>query len=47
MGPFSVIVLDVFSNQVVEVLLAKDEEVVEALYLNRLNEPLNVGDCPS
>jgi hypothetical protein len=43
-GPLAlVIVLDVLANQVVDVLLAEHEEVVEAFHLQRLDEPLDVG----
>ena len=34
---------DVFPHLVVKVLLDKDEEVIEALDLDRLDEPLDVG----
>jgi hypothetical protein len=43
MRPLRVIVLNVLTNQIVEVLLAKDEEVIQALLLNRLHKPLDVG----
>ncbi len=40
MRPLLVVVLGVLLNQVVEVLLAEYEEVIEAFDLNRLNKPL-------
>ena len=43
MRPLGVVVLDVLSCEIIEVLLAKDQEVIEALLLDRLHEPLNVG----
>lgn len=41
--PLLVIVLDVLPHQEVQVLLTEDEEVVDALDLNRLDEPLDLG----
>ena len=43
MRPLGVVVLDVLANQIVEVLLAEHQEVIEALDLQRLNQPLDVG----
>ena len=43
MRPLLVIVLDVLPHQIVEVVFAKDKEVVQALRRDRLNEPLDVG----
>ena len=43
MRPLRVVVLDVLPHQVVEMLLAEDQEVVQALDLQRLNEPLDEG----
>jgi hypothetical protein len=43
MRPLLVIVLDVFPHQIVEVLFAEDKEVVQALNLHRLDEPLDIG----
>lgn len=41
--PLHVVVLEPLGNQVVEVPLAQDHEVVEALLLNRLDEPFDIG----
>ena len=43
MRPFRQIVLNVLRDQVIEVVLAKDDEVVEAFVLDRLNPPLDEG----
>ncbi len=42
MRPFGVVVLDVLADQVVDVPLAADDEVVRALLLLRLDEPLDI-----
>jgi len=42
MRPLLVVVLDILPHQMVEMLLAEHEKVVQALYLDRLDEPLLV-----
>ena len=41
--PFLVVMLDGFRHQVVHVLLAEHDEVIECFLLQCLEEPLNVG----
>ena len=43
MRPLGVIVLDEFSDEIIEVLLAKNKEVVETFLLDGLHESLDVG----
>jgi hypothetical protein len=43
MWSLRVIVLNVLTNQIVKVLFAKDEEVIQAFLLNGLHKPLDVG----
>jgi hypothetical protein len=43
MWPLVVVVLDVFLTQVIEMVPAERNEVVQAFLLNRLNEPGNVA----
>src|SRR5687768_4539127 len=40
--PLRVIVLDILTHEIVEVLLTKNQKIVKALLLNRLNESFNV-----
>jgi hypothetical protein len=43
MRPLRVLVLSEFANQVVEMLRATRHEVVEALFLQRLDEPFRIN----
>lgn len=42
MRPLGVVVLDILAHQVVEMLLAEDQEVIEAFDLDSLNKPLDI-----
>lgn len=41
--PLPVVVVDVFGQEMIEVARAQDDEVIEALDLNALDQPLDVG----
>ena len=43
MWPELVIIIDEFTDQIIQVLSAKDHEVIEGLNLQGLSKPLGVG----
>ena len=45
MGPLGVIVLDEVVDRASKCALAEEDEVVEALFLNRSHEAFGVGVC--
>ena len=42
MRPFLVVMDHIFLDQMVKMLLPEDDEMVQALLLNRLHEPLDI-----